>query len=169
MLAMNYRELVDKIKMALEDKPQNLNGVGQERAHVYAAPSRISSHLPQKPVPLVKIQRKTAIVSKEWNTEVQQTSSVSSQLDSQYLPGADLIPSRVHRWTIKNYATIVKKIKGQKQSKEHEMMAQVSQISSPQEPQQAQEGQKQDELWRDMMKSQEERHYQITRITTFFI
>ncbi len=165
---VNYRDLAEKIKAALHDKPQSNNEVEKKHAHSYAAPSRVPSQLPKKFEPVSKVQRKTAVVSKEWSPEVKHTSELSSQLDSQYLPGAHLIPTRVHRWTIKNYATIVRKIKSQIKAKEQEMTAKVSHLTSSEEEKQSHEQQKQDELWRDMMKTQEERQYQITRITNFF-
>ncbi|HNA62505.1 MAG TPA: hypothetical protein PKW79_05465 [Rhabdochlamydiaceae bacterium] len=165
---MNYKKLAKKIKTALQNKPQNKNEVEKRHPHSYAAPSRVPSQLPQKPEPLSKIHRKTDIVTKEWNPEVKHTSEISSQLDSQYLPGAHLIPTRVHRWTIKNYAKIVRQIKSQIKAKEQELTAKVSHLTSSDEQKQSHEQQKQDELWRDMMKTQEERQYQITRITNFF-
>ena len=166
---MNYRELAEKIKTALHEKEQkkSLPASGSQ-TRSYAAPSRVPQRLPTQPASTHKGPRKADVVSKEWNSEVRHTSDFSSQIDSYEFPGSHLIPERVHRWNIKNYSAMVKKMKDQPKPKEQEMTSKVSQIKSAAEAQVIHEDKKQDELWRDMMKTQEERQFQITRITNFF-
>jgi hypothetical protein len=163
-IKMKYKELSEKIKSALKAKQSNAS---EPRAHSYAAQSRMPQQIPTHSTP-VKKERQTNIVSKEWNSEVKHTSAYSSQLETHHLPGADLIPARVHRWNIKNYSAIVRKMKSHIKTKEADMTSKVSHITSSDQAETAHAEKKQDDLWRDMMKNNEERQFHITRITNFF-
>ena len=152
---MKYRDLLDKIQNALQGEKKE-----PESQHSYArdiallVPKNLPRQAPAKPV-----VRKTDIVTKEWNKEVRQTSNCSSHIESETPPGANLIPERVHRWTIKNYSSIVRKMQMLIKSTETEMSENISVISSEET------AKNQDELLLDMMKRREERHFRIERPT----
>lgn len=160
---MKHKELLEKIQNALREAP------AESHPHSYAQATalRVPNHVPRQ-APAKPVIRKTDIVTKEWNKEVQQTSNCSSQIDVEPSPVASLIPARVHRWSIKNYASIARQMQMHVKPKKGEMTEKVSVISSSEEQQTAKEEKKQDELWRDMMKTNEERHFNIGRITNYF-
>ena len=98
--------------------------------------------------------------------------SVDQPVDSPHFethtpPGVDLIPERVKRWKIKECQGIAKKIKDlskQKAGSDHHKIEVLDD-----KPEKKDRGDKiQDELWQEMMKSKEERQFQIGRITTYF-
>jgi len=159
---MKYRELLEKIQNALRDEKPS------EAQHSYAQATalRVPKNLPQAiqgPATTAKpVVRKTDIVTKEWNKEVKQTSDCSSHMESDTLPGANLIPARVHRWNIKNYASIVRKMQMLVKSQETEMSGKVSVISSTQDVE-AKNDKNQNDLLFDMMKRREERQFRIEK------
>ena len=105
---MKYRELLEKIQNALREEKPSEGQHSYVQATALRVPRNLPQNLPRQIAPDKPIARKTDIVNKEWNNEVKQTSNCSSHIDSDALPGAHLIPARVHRWTIKNYASIAR-------------------------------------------------------------
>lgn len=160
---MKHKELLEKIQNALRETPS------EPQTHSYAQTTalRVPNHVPMQ-APAKPVTRKTDVVTKEWNKEVQQTSNCSSHIDVEPSPVASLIPNRVHRWNIKNYASIARHMQMHVKPKKGEMTEKVSVISTSEEQQATKEEKKQDELWRDMMKNNEERHFRIGRITNYF-
>lgn len=78
------------------------------------------------------------------------------------LPGLDLIPARVKRWQLKEYHLIVLKIKTLSQYNKPSSKHDITLLSnSPLEN-------SQDELWEEMIKTKEERQFQLGRITRYF-
>jgi len=159
---MKHKELLEKIQNALREAPS------ESHTHSYAQATalRVPSHVPRQ-APAKPVIRKTDIVTKEWNKEVEHTSNCSSQIDVEPSPVASLIPDRVHRWNIKNYSSIARHMQMHVKPKEAEMTEKITVVSST-EQQAAKEEKKQDELWRDMMKTNEERQFRIGRITNYF-
>jgi len=150
---MKYRELLEKIQNALrEEKPSEVN-----HSYVQATALRVPRSLP-KQTPAKPVVRKTDVVTKEWNNEVKQTSNCSSHIEPSTLPGAHLIPARVHRWTLKNYASIVRKMQMMVKTQERELTDNISVISTSDDSQK-----KQDDLLFDMMKRREERQFRIEK------
>jgi hypothetical protein len=169
---MKYRDLLEKIQSALHD--ENLHnekrGASSEpQSHSYAQATalRVPKSIPRHAVAAKAAHRKTDIVTKEWNNEVKQTSNCSSHIEQELTPGTRLIPERVHRWNIKNYSSIARKMQMLVKTADKDMTEQVSVIAS-QEDQTAQADKNRDELWRDMMKVNEERHFRIGRIINYF-
>lgn len=165
---MNYNDLTDKIRATIHQK----RGGTPSRTHRYSTASRISKQLPtHHSLRPKKNPRKAGVVTKDWSQEVKHTSDFSVALEAQRFPqsspGSDLIPHRIHRWNIKKYSEILAKMKNTIKSKEG-MKAKVSVLGSEETKQTSRDHQKQDELWRDLIKAQEERQFQITRITNFF-
>jgi hypothetical protein len=78
----------------------------------------------------------------------------------------NLAPARVNRWNLKNYSSLARRLQKLAKSKPEDMSGKVSVIS--QQEKTAKEEKKQDQLWRDMMKVNEERQFRIGRITDFF-
>lgn len=159
---MKHKELLEKIQNALQEAP-----VESTHSYAQATALRVPALVPQQHPSSKPAARKTDIVTKEWNKEVEQTSNYSSQLEFEPSSTAHLIPDRVHRWNIKNYASIVRKMQMHIKAKKVDMTEKVSVITSDQQKI-AKEGVKQDELWRDMMKVNEERQFRIGRITNYF-
>lgn len=160
---MKHKELLEKIQNALQEAPT-------ESTHSYAQATamRVPTLVPKQQPSSKPAVRKTDIVTKEWNKEVEQTSNYSCQMEFEPSSAAHLIPDRVHRWNIKNYASIVRKMQMHVKTKKVEMTEKVSVISSSEEQKVAKEGEKQNELWRDMMKVNEERQFRIGRIINYF-
>jgi hypothetical protein len=161
---MRYRDIVNKIQDALNGKKP----AAAPQTHSYAtcAALKVPSQMPSQPA-APKKNRKTDIVSKEWNKEVKNTSEYSVHLEANPHPAADLIPARVHRWNIKDYSSIAQKMQKLAKPPAEEMPEKISVITSSKE-QNHKEGEKQNELWRDLMKNNVERHFRIDRITNFF-
>ncbi len=121
----------------------------------------------QRPVPQLKtrIKKTTEQVSKEWTAEASHTDRLSSQLPSAPDAASKLAPKRIQRFHQKKTSSLLKKM-----AELHDQASQkidhkvVAESSSRQKLEKAQ-----DELWRDMMKPQVERHFQIDRLTNFFV
>jgi hypothetical protein len=155
---MKYRELLEKIQNALrEERPSDAH-----HSYVQATALRVPRNLPRQATSAKPVVRKTDVVTKEWNKEVQQTSNCSSHMEQETLPGANLIPARVHRWNIKNYASIARKMQMLVKTPEKELSDNISVISTS-EDQTAQMKKNQDDLLFDMMKRREERQFRIEK------
>jgi len=155
---MKYRELLEKIQNALrEEKPSEVH-----HSYVQATALRVPRNLPKQPLPAKPVARKTDVVTKEWNKEVKQTSNCSSHIEPEVLPGADLIPARVHRWNIKNYASIERKMQMLVKTQEKALSDNISIISTS-DNQTIKTKKSQDDLLFDMMKRREERQFRIEK------
>ncbi len=155
---MKYRELLEKIQNALrEEKPSEA-----QHSYVQATALRVPRNLPKQPMPAKPVVRKTDVVTKEWNNEVKQTSNCSSHMESAALPGVHLIPARVHRWNIKNYASIARKMQMMVKNEEKELSDNISVILAS-DDQSAKIKKNQDDLLFDMMKRREERQFRIEK------
>ncbi|HEX2578897.1 MAG TPA: hypothetical protein VHK67_00645 [Rhabdochlamydiaceae bacterium] len=153
---MKYRELLEKIQNALrEEKPSEA-----QHSYVQTTALRVPKNLPKQPLPAKPAIRKTDVVTKEWNKEVQQTASCSSHIEPEMLPGAHLIPARVHRWNIKNYASIARKMQMVVKTPEKELSDNISVIPTS-DDQTAKKNQ--DDLLLEMMKRREERQFRIEK------
>lgn len=153
---MKYRELLEKIQNALrEEKPSEA-----QHSYVQATALRVPRNLPKQATSAKPVVRKTDVVTKEWNNEVKQTSNCSSHIEPETLPGANLIPARVHRWNIKNYASIARKMQMMVKKQAKELSDNISVISTS-ENQAAKKNQ--DDLLFDMMKRREERQFRIEK------
>jgi len=163
---MDYRDLSTKIQTALEEQGKSTPS-HRIKNHSYA---RISSSKisPNSQFSTKNQQRQTAIISQDWSKEAKHTSEYSAQFEPNLSPGAHLIPKRVHRWNLKNYAAIVGKMKALAKSKSTEMPTKVSLVKSSKAAQSEKKDKASDDLWRDLMKTNEERNFQIGRITNFF-
>jgi hypothetical protein len=152
---MKYRELLEKIQNALRDEKPS------ESQHSYAQATalRVPRKLPLQATSAKRAIRKTDILTKDWNKEVKNTSDCSSHMESDNLSGSHLIPARVHRWTIKNYASIIRKMQLLVKSQETEMSGKISVISTGE----ATAKKDQDDLLFDMMKRREERQFRIEK------
>src|ERR1700690_4479853 len=115
---MKHRDLLDKIQKALQGEKK----VSSSETHSYAQTTafRVPYAVP-KQQPVKTTSRKTDVVTKEWNKEVKQTSNCSSHMESEPTPGSTLIPARVHRWNIKNYASIAHKMQALMKPQEGEI------------------------------------------------
>lgn len=156
---MKYKELLEKIQNALRDeKPSEV-----QHSYVQATALRVPKNFPKQATTAKPVVRKTDIVTKEWNKEVQQTSNCSSHIESPLPesmgPGANLIPERVHRWNIKNYASIKRKMQMLVKDQEKELSSNISVITSSE----AKNAKKQDDLLFDMMRRREERQFRIEK------
>ena len=119
----------------------------------------------QRPVPQLSSKKKheTQQVTKEWNEEVTHTDRVSLYLPSAQSQGKDLTPKRIQRFPLKT-SKILKKI-----AELQEMPQRKHKVSRASEAnEELKKQQDSDELWRDMIKPHEERHFQIGRITNYF-
>jgi hypothetical protein len=153
---MKYRELLEKIQNALrEEKPSEAH-----HSYVQATALRVPRNLPKQATSAKPMVRKTDVVTKEWNKEVQQTSNCSSHIESDALPGANLIPARVHRWNIKNYASIARKMQMLVKNQEKELSDNISVISTSDT---AKIEKNQNDLLFDMMRHREERQFRIEK------
>lgn len=162
---MSFGSLLDKFLQAFQDKKEAPTEKSSKRS--YSSVKNIPPLTPPIP-PKASVQRKADVISKEFNKEVKHTDDCSSQLDFAPQPYADLIPSRVYRWTIKNYASLAQKMQQLSKQKKANLPENISVISASAEGDSEKEEKKQDDLWLDMMKSHEERHFRLGRITNFF-
>ena len=165
---MKHKELLEKIQNALRGEKNVSAAEPPAHSYVRATALRVPSTVPIQNTTAIAKSRKTDVVTKEWNNEVKQTSNCSSHMESESTPGASLIPARVNRWKIKNYSSIARKMQMLVKPKEGDLTEKVSVITSSQEDQTAHENKKQDQLWRDMMKTNEERQFRIGRIINYF-
>jgi hypothetical protein len=153
---MKYRELLEKIQNALrEEKSSEV-----KHSYVQATALRVPRNLPKQPLPDKPAFRKTDIVTNEWNKEVKQTSNCSLHIEPEPLPGghlAHLIPARVHRWNIKNYASIARKMQMMVKTQEKELSDNISIIPT------SSNKKNQNDFLFDMMKRKEERQFRIEK------
>ena len=164
---MKHRDLLEKIQNALHDEKKGASSEPQSHSYAQATALRVPQSMPRQAITAKAANRKTDIVTKEWNNEVKQTSNCSSHIEQELTPGANLIPERVHRWNIKNYSSNARKMQMLVKTADKDMTEKVSVINS-QGDQTAQANKDRDELWRDMMKTNEERHFRIDRIINYF-
>ena len=157
---MKYRELLEKIQNALREEKPSENQHSYVQATALRVPRNLPQNLPRQATSAKPVVRKTDVVTKEWNNEVKQTSNCSSHMETEALPGANLIPARVHRWNIKNYASIVRKMQMMVKKQTRELSDNISVISTS-ETQAAKKNQ--DDLLFDMMKRREERQFRIEK------
>ena len=108
------------------------------------------------------IKRQAQQVTNEWTAEVAHTDKLSSQLPATTKTPPDLAPKRIQRFYQKITTTLLKKMVELHNAARKQVDCKVAAKSSPQLQQ------NQDELWRDMIKPHEERHFQIGRITNYF-
>jgi hypothetical protein len=104
------------------------------------------------------IKRETQQVTKEWTAEVAHTDRLSPQLPAVKATSPILAPKRIQRL----HTSLLKKMAELRSTARINVDRKVAAKSSPQQ------SQTQDELWRDMIKPHEERHFQIGRITNYF-
>jgi hypothetical protein len=153
------RELTPKVQKTLTP-----TGQAAASAHSYA---KVPA-LPQPPTQISmkkKDLKNTTAVSKGWNPAAAQTATCCSHLESKASPDSPLEPERVKRW--KSPASVAHKIK-RPASEASELPGNISVVGSSDKEKTRHEEEKQDELWRDLMKNQEERQFRIGRITNFF-
>lgn len=112
------------------------------------------------------LQKKANLVTPDWNSTSKHAHSYGSNFDNSPSPAADLIPARVHRWKLKEYQVIARKIKALGKEKPSTRKFQIEAIKDSK----TSENQKtaQDELWQEMMKNKEERHFRMGNIMKFF-
>jgi hypothetical protein len=101
-------------------------------------------------------------VTKEWEPAAN-TAACSCHLE-QTSSEASLDPERFKRY--KNPASALRKIEHCQKS--GDMTKKISVVKNSDQEKARHEEEKQDELWRDMMKNQEERQFRLGRITNFF-
>jgi hypothetical protein len=168
---MKHRDLLEKIQNALRGEKKGASSEPQSHSYAQATalrvPKSMPRSMPRQATTAKAANRKTDIVTKEWNNEVKQTSNCSSYIEQELTPGPRLIPERVHHWNIKNYSSIARKMQILEKTADKDMTEQVSIITS-QKDQTAQADKNRDKLWRDMMKTNEERHFRIGRIINYF-
>lgn len=110
-----------------------------------------------------KKRHTTQQVTKEWSDEVSQTDRATLYLPSSKESGKDLAPKRIQRFPLKT-SKILKKI-----AELQGLPRRKHKISKSTEADEVlKKQQDSDELWRDMIKPHEERHFQIGRLTNFF-
>ena len=111
-----------------------------------------------------QVKREAKQVTKEWTTEVAHADQFSTQLpaDTKILP--HLAPSRIQRFHQQIISTLLKKMVELHNTARQKVDCKVADKSSVQQKLQHDH----DELWRDMIKPHEERHFQIGRITNYF-
>jgi hypothetical protein len=151
----DLKDLTPQIQKNLSQKGQAVPA-----AHSWKKVPAIPSLPVHKPAPK-KDLTKTSHVSKEWQPAAQ-TAACSCHLESK-TSEASLEPERFKRW--KNAASVLRNID---RSKATELPDNISVVKSSEQEKTRHEEDKQDELWRDMMKNQEERQFRIGRITNFF-
>ena len=112
----------------------------------------------QRPIPQLNhhIKRETEQVSKEWSEEVSHADQLSFHLPPTSAPAGDLAPKRIQRFHQKKTLAVLKK------------MAELHGAASGQVDHKVTSPlgiESQDELWRDMIKPQVERKFQIDRFS----
>lgn len=109
----------------------------------------------QRPMPQLNhhIKRETQQVSKEWSGEVAHTDELLSQLPQTSKQAPTLSSKRIQR-----FPNLRKKLERSEERSLQKMTASQSKTETSDS----------DELWRDMIKPHEERHFRIGRITNFF-
>lgn len=162
---MSFGSLFEKLLLAFQVNKETLQHKSQK--HSYFSFKTLPPVNPPTPSK-AKAQRKADVITKEYSKEVKQTDDCLSHLDLDPQPYADLIPSRIYCWTIKNYASIVQKMQLLAKEKAADLPEKISLILSSSEELSAKEEKKQEDLWVDLMKSHEERHFCLGRITNFF-
>lgn len=114
----------------------------------------------------LNLQRKANLVTPDWNPTSKHAHIYGSNFDNSPSPASDLIPARVHRWRLKEYQMVARKIRAlgkEKPSTRKFLIEAIPDAKSAQNQKTTQ-----DELWQEMMKNKEERHFRIGNITKTF-
>ena len=171
----NARKSAERVKVVMV---QGSNFQAQEKEKTFRIHTCTAVKTPKVPtflhllLPILfkKIsERKASLVTSQWNEEAKQTHDVGTH--TQPPPssaGADLIPRHIKRWKVKEYQEILRKIKALSKRKDATHHFEFELITEKKEPTKEEKEKSQDQLWQDMMKSNEERHFQIGRITNYF-
>lgn len=105
-------------------------------------------------------------ISKESTLEVIHVDHVSSHFSPPIYKACNLLDRKVQRFHLKKLETLLQKLVEMESNPARKVAKKVS-INQDKDLQQTSSN-SQDELWRDMMRPHEERHYQIGRITNYF-
>lgn len=156
------KKITSKIQQSLTCKNEASEAVHTyTKAPVLKEVSQVPKALPKRKKDL----RHTVAVPTDWNQEVSQTMACSLHLESERASEANLVPERVKQW--KNPSAIVRKMQ-RSSSAAAKLPKKISVVSGSEEQKTRQNESNQDELWRDLMKNQEERQFRLDRITNFF-
>ncbi len=170
---MNAKESADRVKTLLK---QGSSFQGQDKGESLRSHTCTAVKTPRVPELLYVLfpslfkkisDRKTDAVTAQWNEGSKQANEVGSHVESSKTPGADLIPTRVKRWKIKEYQGIARRIKALSKYKPVTHSFQIEALNEKAEAA-VRSDTTQDQLWQEMMKSKEERQFQIGRITKYF-
>lgn len=126
---------------------------------------RIPTQRPTVHQPLRK-QRATQHVTKEWTPEVTHTHEISSNFSSTSKNAGSLKTKQIRPFFLKKAKEILQKIKERHTEESCKVGKRISIIHETTAQQKEQSDQ--NELWKEMIKTHEERHFQIGRITNFF-
>jgi hypothetical protein len=142
------KNFVETFKTLFKDKKAGASKPLPERSTRIRVPT-------QRPIPQFnhRIKRETQQVSKEWSGEVAHTDEVLSQLPQASKTAPTLSSKKVQR-----FPNLLKKLEWLEERSLQKMT-----VSQPKT-----ETSDSDELWRDMIKPHEERHFRIGRVTNFF-
>ncbi|MBS0615598.1 MAG: hypothetical protein JSR58_03480 [Verrucomicrobia bacterium] len=78
----------------------------------------------------------------------------------------EIIPSKIHRWKLKDPNNVVRKIKEISQHQPSSRQYKIDKILELEN--ESEQSRTNSELWEEALKSKEERHFQLGRITNFF-
>jgi hypothetical protein len=166
---MSIKNSAEKVKVAIakhatshsEELARSITTHQCCQVKIPRMPAKLS-HLFPKAVKEIA-QRKTNLISSHWSSEAEHTHAYGTHVESYTLPGIDLIPERVKRWTLKEYHVVARKIRGMGKTKDMPRKFTIT-IFSDAGPA-AKNGQSNDLLWEEMLKAKEERHFQIGHMT----
>ena len=153
----------DLSKTVLASLDKNKQKTASQAISAHRSQIRLPSQRPQPQTDSKKRHNTTQLVTKEWKPEVAHTTEVSSHLSTQPETPHDLPPKKIQRFHLKKTKDILQKMK-ELHEKAKGMGAFV--VKNPKNKAKLEADQ--DEEWRDLMKSREERHFHIGRITNYF-
>lgn len=160
---MSNQHITETAKALLEENKKQVQE--PKNSSPLKSQLRIPTQRPTAHQPLQK-QRATQHVTKEWTPEVAHTHEISSHFSSTTKSAGSLKIKQVRSFPFKKAKEILQKIKEMHTKESCKVGKRISIIHETTAQQKEQSDQ--NELWKEMIKTHEERHFQIGRITNFF-
>ncbi len=159
---MSLRSIASRVKDFFQRKPAVESGEDAVMPHKVSSlrPARLPNEIPYVIPKLVQNlrERRAKILTRE--------SQKPLPLPKDPEGSQEIIPAKIHRWKLQEHHHVVRKIHEISKHQPSSRQYKIDMISDLSEDNNARSSQS--ELWEEALKSKEERHFQIGRITNFF-
>jgi|GEM_PF-5026662 hypothetical protein len=158
---MSIQKSAEKVKAAVAKTSKSVTTTSSVSTHqcsqvkIPRLPCKLIHSFPK--TLKVTVQRKASAVSEDWSLEARHTHAYGAHVEPVTHPGADLIPERVKRWTLKEYYVVARKIQSMEKQAPASRKFEFTILFKKETPNNG--------SWEEMLTSKEERHFRLGRIT----